>query len=123
LGTIIKTENAGEKWTYINSGMDTDFIKVIFNKTNPLLGLVTGKNGTILRTANGGLTFATVNSRTIHSILGIGFRVNSNYVDAVASSGVLISSTNSGGSWTLKLAGRANDYTGIQFTTEQRGYI
>ena len=122
-GTIIKTEDAGQSWGYINSGMDTDFNKVAFNKTNPLLGLVTGKNGTILRTANGGLTFATVTSRTTQSITGVSFRQSSNVVYAVAASGVVISSTNSGGSWTLRHSGRANDFTGVQFTTDLRGYI
>ena len=122
-GTIIKSQNAGTSWTYINSGMDTDFSKVVFNPSNPLLGLVVGKNGTILRTANGGLTFATVASRTSQAIDGISFRPHTNIVYAVAGSGVVISSTNSGGSWTLRHSGRANDYTGVQFTTGQRGYI
>src|SRR5690554_3366773 len=103
--------------------MDTDFNKVVFNNSNSLLGLVTGRNGTILRTANGGLTFATVSSRTTQSISGISFRQNSNTVYAVAASGVVISSTNSGGSWTLRHSGRANDFTGVQFTTDLRGYI
>jgi len=122
-GTITKTEDAGQSWRYINSGMDTDFNKVVFNNSNALLGLVIGKNGTILRTANGGLTFATVSSRTTQSISGISFRQNSNIVYAVAASGVVISSTNSGASWTLRHSGRANDYTGVQFTTDLRGYI
>lgn len=122
-GTIVKTQDAGESWSYINSGMDTDFNRVVFNGSNPLLGLVAGKNGTILRTANGGLTFATVGSRTTQAINGISFRPNSNIVYAVAGSGVVISSTNSGGSWALRYSGRANDYTGVQFTTDLRGYI
>lgn len=122
-GTIIKSEDAGGSWSYINSGMDTDFSRVVFNPGNPLLGLVMGKNGTILRTANGGLTFATVGSRTTQAISGASFRPNTNIVYAVAGSGVVISSTNSGGSWTLRHSGRANDYTGVQFTTDLRGYI
>src|SRR5690606_26565996 len=84
---------------------------------------ISGKNGTILRTVNGGLTFATAGSRTTQAINGINFRPNSNIVYAVAGSGVVISSTNSGGSWTLRYSGRANNYTGVQFTTDLRGYI
>src|SRR5690606_8349385 len=49
-GTIIKSEDAGQTWSYINSGMDTDFSKVVFHPDNPLIGLLAGKNGTILRT-------------------------------------------------------------------------
>src|SRR5690606_2661379 len=33
------------------------------------------------------------------------------------------SSTNSGARWTVKLSGRANDYTGVQFLTDLRGYV
>jgi photosystem II stability/assembly factor-like uncharacterized protein len=122
-GTIIKTEDAGRNWAYINSGMDTDFNKVAFNPNNPLFGVVTGKNGTILRTGNGGLTFATTNSRTTQSISGISFRQGSNIVYAVAASGVVISSTNSGSSWSLRFSGRSNDYAAVQFLTDMRGYI
>lgn len=123
LGTIIKTEDAGRSWRYINSGMDRDFNKVVFSKINPMIGLVTGSHGTILRTTNGGLTFATVTSRTTHSIQGVNFKANTNQVDAVAAGGVLISSTNAGGRWTLRMSGRANDYTGVQFVTDLRGYV
>lgn len=122
-GTIIKSEDAGQTWSYINSGMDTDFSKVVFHPDNPLIGLVAGKNGTILRTVNGGLTFATAGSRTTQGINGIAFRPNSNIVYAVAGSGVVISSTNSGSSWSLRYSGRANNYTGVQFTSDVRGYI
>src|SRR5690606_23392714 len=123
MGTIIKTEDACNTWTYINSGMDTDCNKDVFNPGNPLSGVVHGKSGTILRANNGVLTFATTNSSTTQSLLGIGFRPSSNVVYAVAAGGVVISSTNSGGSWTLRFSGRANDFTGVQFLTDLRGYI
>lgn len=122
-GTIIKTVDAGVSWSYINSGMETDFNKVVFNKSNPLTGLVIGKNGAILRTVNGGLTFASVGSKTDETIRGISFRQNSNIVYAVGGSGLVISSVNSGGNWAIKYSGRANDYTGVQFTNDLRGYI
>ncbi|MEX2592837.1 MAG: YCF48-related protein [Anditalea sp.] len=123
LGTIIKTENAGATWNFINSGIDIDLTQVTFNPGDPRYGVVTGKNGTILRTSNGGLTFVAANSRTSQLISGISFRPNTNLVYAVAGSGVVISSTNSGGSWSLRFSGRANDYTGVQFLTDLRGYV
>ncbi|MEX2513431.1 MAG: YCF48-related protein [Cyclobacteriaceae bacterium] len=123
LGTIIKTTDGGDNWQYINSGMDTDLTNVEFNRSNPLIGVVTGKNGTSLRTANGGLTFVATGSRTTEDLHALSFLHESNMVFAVASSGYLIVSNNSGSSWGIRLAGRANDYTAVQFTTDLRGFI
>ncbi len=123
LGTIIKTIDSGKQWQFINSGIDTDLTAVKFNSSFPLIGVISGKNGTVLRTENGGLTFAEINSRTNQDLQALAFRPESNNVFAVASSGFLISSNNSGNSWSVRLSGRANDYTAVQFTTDLRGYL
>lgn len=123
LGAIIKTVDAGLNWQFINSGIDTDLTDVVFHPSFPLIGLVTGGNGTILRTDNGGLTFLAANTRTNQDVSSLAFRPGTNNVLAVASSGFLISSNNSGASWAIRLSGRANDYTSIQFTSDLRGYL
>lgn len=123
LGTIIKTVDGGRNWQYINSGIDSDLHQVLFNPAFPQIGVVSGDNGTILRTDNGGLTFIAANSRTQQSIKGLAFRPETNNVLGVGSSGNLITSNNSGASWAIRLSGRANDYTAIQFTTDLRGYL
>jgi len=123
LGTIIKTVDAGLNWQFINSGIDTDLADVVFHPSLPLTGLISGRNGTMLRTDNGGLTFLASNARTNQDIKTMAFRPGTNNVLAVASSGNLISSNNSGASWAVRLSGRANDYTAIQFTTDLRGYL
>ncbi|MEX2565620.1 MAG: YCF48-related protein [Cyclobacteriaceae bacterium] len=123
LGTIIKTIDGGENWQFINSGIDTDLTNVAFNRSNPLIGVVSGKKGTTLRTANGGLTFVATASRTSEDIHALSFLHESNMVFAVASSGFLIASNNSGSNWGIRLSGRANDYKAVQFTTDLRGFI
>jgi photosystem II stability/assembly factor-like uncharacterized protein len=123
LGTIIKTENGGTDWQFINSGIDTDFSAIVFNRNNPLIGVVSGKNGTILRTINGGLTFIQAASRTTQDIHALAFRQETNNVFFVANSGFLVSSTNSGASWAIRLSGRSTDFTSVQFTSDVRGYI
>lgn len=122
-GTIIKTINGGNTWEFINSGVDINFTKVAFNRANINIGLIAGKNGFLMRTVNAGLTIDAVASRTVQDIVGISFRTTSNIVFAVANSGVVISSTNAGGGWALRLSGNNNNYTGTQFKTENIGYI
>lgn len=53
-GAIIKTEDGAENWEFINSGIDSDLKDVIFNPSYPLIGVISGDGGTVLRTANGG---------------------------------------------------------------------
>ncbi|WP_162343365.1 YCF48-related protein [Cyclobacterium salsum] len=123
LGTIIKTVDGGRNWQYINSGIDSDLHEVVFNPAFPQIGVISGDNGTILRTDNGGLTFSASNSRTLQGIKDLAFRPETNSVMGVGSSGNLIASNNSGGNWAIRLSGRANDYTSIEFTTDLRGYL
>ncbi|MDN3668950.1 YCF48-related protein [Echinicola jeungdonensis] len=122
-GLIIKTINAGEDWTFIQSGTEIDYRRVVFSKLNSDLGIVGGVNGTMLRTTNGGLTFSEVNSRTNQDINSIRFKLLGSDIYAVANSGVLISSGNSGGGWSPRMSGRNNDFNAIQFSNESRGYL
>lgn len=122
-GAIIKTENGAQTWQFINSGIDTDLKDVIFNPSYPQIGVVSGDGGTVLRTANGGLTFIGAISRTVADIERLSIRPETNNVLAVASGGVLISSNNTGSTWSQRLFGNANDYKGVEFVTDQKGYI
>jgi len=122
-GAIIKTEDGAQNWQFINSGIDTDLKDVIFNPSYPLIGVISGDGGTVLRTANGGLTFIGAISRTVENIERLSIRPETNNVLAVAPSGVLISSNNTGSSWSLRLSGTPSDYKGVEFVTDQKGYI
>jgi photosystem II stability/assembly factor-like uncharacterized protein len=123
LGTIVRTINGGNSWTNLNSGTELDLLSVAFNRTNILLGAVVGREGAILRTLNGGLSFDGVNINNKQTYLDVAFRTTSNLVFAVGTNGFVISSANSGGSYTVRLSGVDNEYTGTRFRTENLGYI
>ncbi|MCH7402625.1 YCF48-related protein [Belliella kenyensis] len=122
-GTILKTTNAGSSWTVINSGTERDLLAVHFNKTNPNLGVVVGQSATLLRTTNAGLTFDGINVNNTQTYKDVRFRGNSNMVFTVGTSGHMLTSTNSGGSWTLRLSGNSADYIAAKFRTENLGYF
>ncbi|WP_215225324.1 YCF48-related protein [Echinicola shivajiensis] len=122
-GTILKSIDAGLSWTFIQSGTEFNYNRVDFHDTNPNVGLVAGESGVVLYTNNAGLTFSQRTSRTDQNILGLSYKLATNNVYAVANSGVLISSANSGASWSLRMSGRNNDFTATQFVTDLRGYI
>ncbi len=122
-GTILKTTDAAKTWVLINSGTERDLIGVAFNKNNINVGVIVGAMGTLMRTVNGGLTFDGININNSQDYLSTSFRANSNIVFAVGNNGYTISSVNSGGSWSLRLFGVDNDYTGAQFRTDNLGYI
>ncbi|MDO9552583.1 YCF48-related protein [Rhodonellum sp.] len=122
-GIILKTIDAAQSWTVVNSGTERDLISVSFNKTNSNAGVIVGNSGTLLRTVNGGLTFDGININNSENYAAASFRTGSNVVFAVGTNGFVISSINSGGSWTLRLSGVDNDYTGTKFKTANLGYI
>ena len=122
-GTLLRTNDSGATWADLNSGTERDLLAVAFNRNNINIGVITGSNGTVIRTTNGGLTFDGINLNNAENYGSVAFRTNSNIVFAVAGNGFVISSTNSGQSWTLRLSGRNINYTGTQFRTELLGYI
>lgn len=122
-GIILKTDNAGVSWTRINSGTERDLYAVSFNKSNPSLGVITGEEATLMRTVNGGLTFDGINVNNAENYVDAEFRTTSNVVFAVGSNGFVISSTNSGQSWALRLSGRNIDFTATTFKTATLGYL
>lgn len=123
VGTILRTVDAGLTWTQVTSGTERTLNTVAFNRSSPLTGVVLGETGTILRTINGGTTFDGISITNTQNFLSVDFRFTSNIVYAVGTNGVIISSTNSGGGWTVRLSGFAKDYTATQFRTGTLGYI
>lgn len=122
-GTILRTLNAGNSWSSISSGTDRDLFAVSFNRSNSNQGVITGEGATLLRTVNGGSTFEGRNTNNQENYWDVSFRANANVVFATGSNGFLISSNNSGGSWSVRLSGRDVDYTGLQFVSAIRGYL
>ncbi len=122
-GIILKTSDAGANWVQVNSGTERSLLAVTFNRSNPNLGVIVGETATILRTTNAGTTFDGINVNNTQNYFDASFRANSNVVFAVGTSGFVISSINSGGSWSLRLSGNNTDFIATQFRTATLGYI
>jgi len=53
-GSILKTTDAGDHWTSLNSGVNSALTSIFF--TDSTTGYVAGRSGIILKTTNGGLS-------------------------------------------------------------------
>jgi len=62
LETILLTENGGENWQSVGSGIEINLNGVFF--TNDSIGLTVGQGGKILRTINGGNNWELIISGT-----------------------------------------------------------
>ncbi|MBN2091773.1 T9SS type A sorting domain-containing protein [candidate division KSB1 bacterium] len=70
-GNIIKTENSGQSWLSINSGVEENLWGIDFIDDHT--GFVGGDFGRILKTDDGGLTWRKTNSRTQDNIYSVKF--------------------------------------------------
>lgn len=122
-GLVLKTTDAGQQWFRLNSGTERDLLSVSFSRMNTSSGVITGRNATILRTVNAGLTLDGINVNNTQDYADVHFRGNTNVVFAVGSNGFVMSSINAGNTWTLRLSGVDVDYTGVKFRTDNLGYI
>jgi photosystem II stability/assembly factor-like uncharacterized protein len=101
-GTILKTMDAGQHWSPLNSGTSLALYSVCF--PTPDTGFVSANwgAGNILRTINAGYTWDTLH--TGHS--DVTFRsirfCNSHTGYACGSGGVIIKTADAGGHWTMK---------------------
>ncbi|AWW30819.1 photosystem II stability/assembly factor-like protein [Echinicola strongylocentroti] len=122
-GVILKTIDAGTEWTSLQSGTNYHYRRVAFNRNDPDIGAIVGEQGTVLYTDNAGLTFSVRNSRTTERINGLDYKQSTNTVIAVAGAGTILSSTNSGSSWTALFSGTPKDFHSTDFVSDTRGYI
>ncbi|MEP0713668.1 MAG: YCF48-related protein, partial [Algoriphagus sp.] len=124
-GTILKTTDAGVTWTMQPSSVITDLHKVAISPLDSRIVTVVGDFATGLRSANSGLTFSKANlgATNTRSLKGLAFKPASNVVFSVGQDGYMISSTNAGSSYTQRLAGIRNDFSGIDFQNDRTGHI
>ncbi|MFC5626670.1 YCF48-related protein [Algoriphagus winogradskyi] len=124
-GIILKTLDGGENWLPQTSPVTTDLKKVAISPLDNRIVAIVGDSATALRSTNSGATFGKANLGTtnIRNVKGLHFKPASNLVYAVGQDGYMISSTNAGSSYTQRLAGIRNDFSGIDFKTDRVGHI
>ena len=69
-GAIIKTINGGQKWNWIESGVENT-LKTVFSVNNGQRVIVAGDGGVILISENGGESWSTMSSPTTNNIWNI----------------------------------------------------
>ncbi|MGE0638484.1 MAG: YCF48-related protein [Bacteroidia bacterium] len=129
--TIIKSADAGDTWSVVSDQQgrwikDAHFI-------NSTTGFAVGGKGTILKTINGGTTWAEINSpidtvdfNAIYFInANTGFIAGGNYVefDTLNSTRTLLKTTDGGNSWSILINEHGGWLNDIEFSDANTGYI
>jgi photosystem II stability/assembly factor-like uncharacterized protein len=124
-GLVTKTIDGGQNWITLVSGVTVSLKKISFSPLDVRIIVAVGDGATSIRSANSGTTFAKANlgAGNLRNLKSISFKPASNLSFASGQDGYLISSTNSGTSWTQRLAGIRNDFTVTDFRTNLLGFI
>ncbi len=124
-GTILKTIDGGENWSAQTSPVTTNLQKVAVSPLDIRIITIVGDVATALRSTNSGASFSKANlgATNTRNLKALAFKPSSNLVFSVGQDGYLISSTNAGNSYSLRLAGIRNDFTGTDFKSDRVGHI
>jgi photosystem II stability/assembly factor-like uncharacterized protein len=124
-GSMMKTVNGGESWEVLNSGFTKNLRKVAFSPLDVRVIVAVGDSAAVVRTANSGLTFArpSLGVTNFRHLKNLGFRPGTGNVLSLGQDGYIITSANSGTSWTQRLAGIRNDFKVTDFKTNLYGFF
>ena len=124
-GLISKTSDGGQSWVTLITGVTVSLKKISISPLDVKIIVAVGDEATAIRSANSGTTFATANlgAGNLRNLKSICFKPASNLAFASGQDGYLISSTNSGTSWTQRLSGIRNDFTSTDFKSNLFGFI
>jgi photosystem II stability/assembly factor-like uncharacterized protein len=99
-GTILKTVDAGQHWSPLNSGTYRVLYGVCF--PTPDTGYVSGASGTILKTVNAGQTWDTLHSGASSTTLRAIRFCNPRIGYAAGNAETIVRTTDGGSHWTLR---------------------
>ncbi len=124
-GLVLKTIDGGQNWTTLITGVTVPLKKISISPLDVKIIVAVGDGATSIRSANSGTTFekANLGVGNLRNLKSIAFKPASNLAFASGQDGYLLSSTNSGTSWTQRLAGIRNDFTSIDFKSNLFGFI
>lgn len=116
-GTIVKTNDSGNSWTYLESGFSDNLTALFFTGQNT--GYIVGENGLILKTSDGGNTWQESDSKTSENLTSVFFP--SSLVGYVAGdNGTILKTEDAGTTWTLQNFGYS--FNSLYFTDINTGY-
>ncbi|WP_164682759.1 WD40/YVTN/BNR-like repeat-containing protein [Cyclonatronum proteinivorum] len=119
-GLIQRSEDGGEIWTNVESGVSVRLKAAHF--VDAQNGWAAGREGTVTRTTDGGQTWTPMETG-ITSILRDIYFVDEQNGWAVGDGGVIIATTNGGDSWVTQDSGVLNRFNNVVFTDAQTGYV
>lgn len=116
IGTVVKdgihrTTNAGVTWTtQERPNQYSTYTDVVFTDVNT--GTIVGAAGTVLRTTDGGETWAAQDSGTPANLHGVSF-ADANEGVVVGSEGTIVRTTDGGDTWSPQVSGTAAELRGV----------
>src|SRR4030095_943459 len=118
---IHKTTNAGLSWVDQNAGYTgTRFMAIYI--LHPDTVYISGNEGIILKTVNGGSNWVTIYSEATLQLWGLHF-VNSFTGYTVGSAGRVMKTTNAGANWVNQTAPTGTSLASVYFINENTGFI
>ncbi|HMQ79771.1 MAG TPA: YCF48-related protein [Ignavibacteria bacterium] len=118
---IHKTTNAGANWSDQNSGYTSMRFMAIWIQ-HPDTVYMSGNDGKIIKTVNGGSNWVTVYSETALQLWGL-FFVNSLTGFTAGSTGRIMKTTNAGVNWVTMTSPTQTSLSSIYFINETTGFI
>ncbi len=98
-GTILRSTNAGQAWSEVQTPSDADLNSVAILDANNAVAV--GSSGNILRSSDGGQSWAKVESPTSETLNSVA-AVNINSAVAVGVHGTIIGTNDGGKTWTSR---------------------
>jgi len=119
-GQLRKTEDGGQVWRAINTGVDARLFEVQF--IDDQTGWAAGSAGTIIKTVNGGDDWTVLNTQTEAELTSLYFKDASDGF-AVGADGLIIRTTDGGETWSVVASGTTRSLRSITFATQDIGYV
>jgi photosystem II stability/assembly factor-like uncharacterized protein len=117
---IHMTRDGGKTWKHANSGYTSMRFMDIYIQDEMTI-FMSGNEGIIIRSTDGGNSWKTMNSNTTAQLWGIHF-LDDQLGFAVGSSGTIIRTDNGGQDWTSVVSGTQNLFYDVFFTTQGVGF-
>ncbi len=103
-GLILRSEDEGNTFQQVTSGVGTGYDLWGVQMLNDTLGWVCGLNNTLLKTTNGGLSWLHINTGFNYNYWALSF-INEQYGMIPCDSGIVLKTTDGGNSWQRLQAG------------------